>query len=78
MAPHSGAGGLAPRPMKPSEATARMASPMSMLAFTTSVETQLGRMWRASTQACPAPMVRAASTYGSCRNVSALASISRT
>ena len=78
MAPHSGAGGFAPSPMKPSEATARIARPISMLALTISGETQFGRMWRSRIQPCPAPMVRAASTYGSLRSVSALASISRT
>jgi hypothetical protein len=49
-------------PMKPSEATVRMAKPMSSDILTITGVITLGRMWRNRMRPGPAPMARAAVT----------------
>ena len=62
MRPHSGVGGLAPRPRKERPATSRITVPMSSVICTITGPKALGRMWRRTIRESRTPIVLAAST----------------
>ena len=63
IVPHSGAGGWAPMPRKPSAAASRMAFEKLSVAWTISGATQLGRMVTNMSRKWPAPATLAPVTY---------------
>ena len=60
IAPHSGSGGCAPRPRKPSPAAVRMMPAMSSVTRTISEEMQSGMTWRSTMRHGEAPISRTA------------------
>src|SRR5690606_34312383 len=60
IAPHSGSGGCAPRPRKPSPAAVRMMPAMSSVTRTMSEEMHKGMMWRSTMRHGEAPISRTA------------------
>ena len=71
MAPHSGAGGWAPSPRKPSAAPSRMAKAMESVVCTIRGGRLLGTMWLSSTRAPLQPSPWAASTNSCSHRASA-------
>ena len=63
MVPHSGVGGCAPMPRKPSAAASRMALEKDSVACTISGATQLGRIVTSISRRWPAPATLAEITY---------------
>ena len=72
MRPHSGVGGLAPRPRNDRPATSRITVPMSSVICTTTGPKALGRMWRSTILRSRTPITLAASTYGRSRSETAM------
>ena len=77
MAPHSGAGGWAPRPRKPSPAAVRMIPAMSRPTRTISDEVQSGTTWPSTIRSGPAPWRRIAAMKSLRRIVSVSARATR-
>ena len=62
MAPHSGSGGCAPKPMKPRPAAVRMMPAMSKVMRTMTDERHIGMMWKTMMRNSLAPARRTALT----------------
>ena len=60
MVPHSGIGGCAPMPRKPSAAAVWMMPLMSSVTRTITLDRHSGMMWRSMIRKLPAPVSRTA------------------
>ena len=70
IAPHSGSGGCAPRPRKPSPAAVKMIPAISNVTRTIIEEVHSGSTWRVMIRPCDAPSRRMAEMNSELRKVS--------